>query len=169
MACPVSHSGLLWEPGSGSFYTNRKALTWSRSSLPPGVSSLSSFLFSRWILQLGLRKTKSCPVDRRASMYLCIIVRKLFGPNMQRWGKKCAALIYIRERDRTSKWGEGQREEKERERERESERILSRLPAERRAWHGPWCQDPEIMIWAETKSWHLARPSHPHASQFSSL
>ena len=56
-----------------------------------------------------------------------------------------------------------------RERERfrgaveEGERISSRLPTECGAWHGAWSHDPEIMTWAEIKSWMLNRLSHPGA------
>ena len=41
------------------------------------------------------------------------------------------------------------------------ERTLSRLHAQCRAWHRSQSHNPEIMIWAEIKSWKLNQLSHP--------
>ena len=46
-------------------------------------------------------------------------------------------------------------------RERERERILKRLQAQHRAWHRAWSHHPEIMTWAEIKSWTVNQLSHP--------
>ena len=59
--------------------------------------------------------------------------------------------IYFRERENTS-GGEGQRE---------TEKILSRLHAQRGARHGARSHDPGLMTWAQIKSWLLNRLSHP--------
>ena len=58
-------------------------------------------------------------------------------------------LIYILEREHTKR-GEGQRQ-----------RILSRLHAQRGAWHGAWFHDPVIMTWGEIKSQTFKWLSHP--------
>ena len=54
------------------------------------------------------------------------------------------------------KQGKGQRE-------RERKKSSSRLPTECGAWCGALSQDPEIMTWAEIKSWPLNHLSHPGA------
>ena len=45
--------------------------------------------------------------------------------------------------------------------EGEWERISNRFHAEHRAWHGVHFHNPEIVTWAETKSWMLNQLSHP--------
>ena len=52
---------------------------------------------------------------------------------------------------------------------RRTGKVLSRLPAECVAQHGAWSYDPEIMIWAETKSRVLKRLSHPGVPQSGSF
>ena len=51
----------------------------------------------------------------------------------------------------------------------QGEKLLSRLPAECVAQHGAWSYDPEIMIWAETKSRVLKRLTHPGVPQSGSF
>ena len=46
---------------------------------------------------------------------------------------------------------------------RNRERILSRLHAQHRAWCRAWSHDPDVMTWAEIKSWTLNQLSHPSA------
>ena len=47
----------------------------------------------------------------------------------------------------------------------EGKRISRRLPAEHRAWNRAQSHDPEIMTWAEIKSWMLNWQSHPNSSE----
>lgn len=58
---------------------------------------------------------------------------------------------------------ETDRERMEGQKERQKKMILSRLHAQRRASHGVWSHDPEIMTWAEIQ---LSDPGAPELGVF---